>query len=684
MRRPRLRWATVCAAVVAALTAGTMGGIGVAAATTSTSMATIPGSYLPANSTVTGQLQSPTMSVEVVLQPGNSAGLSTLLANQYTPGSAQYGQWLAAGQFDRDFAPPAATAASVSAYLASKGLTVQATSSPFLIRAIGSSAQIQAAFATTIDTYRNASGTNFFSNTSPASLPSSVVPSVLGVVGLTNTVRLHSSVQVPQTRHGRQPSCESPYPANVTQLEAIFAGGAYGYGAGPNCTGLTPSQTNSIYNAPRAGSRAQGAGATLAVFELSGYTESDVYTWARTFYGNRYFPRISNINVDGGPLTDADCPTGDTCVDGYGGDIEVEADVEQELSISPDISNLEVYNSPNDFTGQTELDQYTAIADQDTAESISSSWGECEPDVGQSYAEAENIIFEQMATQGQSMFSSAGDTGAFDCIRDGTESLYATHQQQVDDPASQPWVTSVGGTSLETDNPGSNPSPSYPTGVESVWNELNLCSLSQTGSTSTGAPESDDCATYGAGGGGHSIFWGRPAYQRGPGVNNADTVSGPANCSLAARGEACREVPDVSANADELTGYAEYCTGNDLNYPYPGGTYDSACYGISDPAAPHWFQIGGTSLSSPLWAAIFADRDAFQGYRSGNANYLLYALYNDNYNSYSQGSNFHDITGFHQTTNQNGFYPVTPGYDEATGIGTPNMSALITDFRGYF
>jgi hypothetical protein len=39
---------------------------------------------------------------------------------------------------------------------------------------------------------------------------------------------------------------------------------------------------------------------------------------------------------------------------------------------------------------------------------------------------------------------------------------------------------------------------------------------------------------------------------------------------------------------------------------------------------------------------------------------------------------FHDITGFHQVSNNNGFYPVTPAYDEATGIGTPNFAALIT------
>jgi subtilase family serine protease len=678
MRRVDLPLRPLWAILAGGFTVVALGGVGVQAAS-SPAVSAIPGSFLPTNAAVTGQFQSPQMSVEVVLQPSNGADLNSLLAGQYTAGSPQYGKWLAKGQFDADFAPSAATTAAVSSYLESHGLAVHPTSSPFLVRAVGSSTQIESTFSTPIDTYRNAQGIDFFSNASAVSVPSSVAPSVLGVVGLTNTVRLQNSVQIAQRDRGSEPSCETPYPSNLSQLEAIFAGGAYGYGAGPNCTGLTPSQTNSIYNAPQAGPRAQGAGATLAVFELSAYTQSDITTWAQTMYGPHYYPRLTNINVDGGPLATntSQCPTGDTCVYGYCGDIEVEADIEQQLSISPDINQILVYNAPNDFTGQTELDEYTQIANDDIADSISSSWGECESDAGLPYAEAENIIFEQMAAQGQSMFAAAGDTGAFECIRDGTFSINPPLEAL--DPGAQPWVTSVGGTSLETDNPGGNPHPSYPNGVETVWNILNLCNETTTGLA--------DCTEYGAGGGGHSIFWGRPAYQRGPGVNNAYTVSGPANCTLAAPGQACREVPDVSANADELTGIAEYCSGSSYVSPLnpTGIPYASVCAGITDSAAPHWFQIGGTSLSSPLWSGILADRDAYQGYRSGNANYLLYGLFNSGggYFGFSSGD-FHDITGIGQQENNNGFYPVTPGYDEATGIGSPNMTGLITGFRGFF
>ena len=645
------------------------------------SMAHIPGSYLPTNATKTGQLSASRLSVEVVLQPGNEAGLNALLDALYTRGSADYGHWLAAGQFDARFAPSRATVQAVTAYLRGKGLTVQKTVTPFLLRAVGSSAQIDTAFATTISNYRNPRGVTFYSNDSSASVPASLASRVLGVVGLTNTVRLKPMYQLaparPTGHRSGEPSCEIPYPATLAELQAIPLNGPYnGYGGGPGCSGLTPSQTNSIYNAPNAGPRAKGAGANVAVFELTAYNHSDITTWAHTFYGPHYQPRLVDINVDGGPLAPntSQCPVGDTCFYGYGGDIEAEADIEQDLTVAPDTDSVLVYNAPNDETGQTELDEYATIANQDIADSISSSWDVCEPDAGLAYAQAENLLFEQMAAQGQSMFSSSGDTGAFECIRDGTFSNWAP--LEVLDPSSQPWVTSTGGTSFGAFDPGDNPNPSYPYGTEEVWNTLDVCSGNNSSTaSSTGIV---DCGLYGAGGGGHSIFWPMPNYQRGPGVINPYTVSGTSNCALAANGQPCREVPDVSANSDPLTGYAEYCTGSTYVSPNPTGTdYESTCLGLTKtPGAPGWFHIGGTSLSAPLFGALFSDRDAFQGHRSGAANYLLYALF-DNPRTYAQV--FHDITGFHQVSNNNGFYPVTPGYDEATGIGTPNFAALITD-----
>ncbi len=633
-----------------------------ATSTADRSFTEIPGSIQPTTDTVTGELNSPDMAVDVVLAPSNEPQLADLLANLYNPQSASYRHWLGTGEFIARFAPSAVQTAAIEDYLRGSGLQVEQSSSPFLLRARGPSSTVAAAFRTTLLTYRNAKGVTYFANASAVQLPASLAAGIRGVVGLSNTVRHQNNVMLPLHHHAPPPpNCEAPYPT-VAQL---FSGAPipFGYGGGPGCNGLTPSQVNSLYGAPELGPQGKGAGVNLAVFELSAYQHSDIDTWAHFFYGNGYTPPLVDITVDGGPLSPI-CPAGDQCpanFNGYAGDIEVDADIEMQLAVAPAARHILVYNAPNDFTGQTELDEYTQIANDNTADVISSSWAVCENDVSAAYVQAENVIFEQMAAQGQSMFGAAGDTGAFACIRsDGTTIINAL------DPPSQPWVTSVGGTSFGSYNPDAKPNPHYPAGVETVWNVDNLCNAS---ANEGGLPGFFWCADTGAGGGGYSQYWGRPVYQFGPGITNPFTAfgNGTTQCALAPLGTPCREVPDISANADEFTPYAEFCTGN-------ASTPFSICATFSGgQTPPGWFGIGGTSLSSPLWSAIIADHDGFWHHRIGNANPLLYLLYNINPHGY-----FHDITGVGQSTNNNGLFPSTPGYDLATGIGTPKMKALIT------
>jgi subtilase family serine protease len=641
--------------------------------------AAIRGSLTPTTDAVTGGYHSARMSIEVALAPRNQPGLKMTLKAVYTRHSGRYHHWLAKGQFDARFAPAPATRSAIAGYLTSSGLAIQHSSSPFLVRASGSSQQVAAAFRTTLSSYRDPRGVRYFANSSAAQLPGNLVRGVLGVIGLSDTVREHSNVMRAKT--GLRPasksswattSCENGYPSRHTLFNFVNNGTGFtaGYGDAPGCNGLTPGQDNSLYGAPNVGPRGKGAHVNLAVFELSAYQQSDIGTWAQTFYGPHFTPPLVNTLVDGGPLNPA-CPAGDLCppaFNGFAGDVEVDADIEVQLALAPDVRNLQVYEAPNDFTGQTELDLYTGIAADDTADSVSSSWSVCENDAGASLVQAENTIFEQMALQGQSMFGAEGDTGAFSCIRsDGTTIV------NVLDPPSQPWVTSVGGTSFESDNPGINPRPAYPRGVETVWNVDNLCNTSanEGGTTAQPLPGLFWCAETGSGGGGSSQFWGRPFYQRGPGITNPFTTyaNGTTQCSLAVTGTPCREDPDISANADEFTPYAEFCTAN-------ATTPQSQCGFSAGQTPPGWFGIGGTSLSSPLWSAIIADRDSFQRGRSGNINPLLYLLYN-----FAPSFYFHDITGvgpLQAAATDNGLFPTRPGYDLATGIGSPRMTQLIT------
>ena len=146
----------------------------------------------------------------------------------------------------------------------------------------------------------------------------------------------------------------------------------------------------------------------------------------------------------------------------------------------------------------------------------------------------------------------------------GTDNYPATYN--VSDPGSQPLITCVGGTSLAT-----GPGQAYVT--ESAWNRLG--------------------AGKGATGGGHSSYWSIPAWQPGQTV------------SMNGGSSTYRNVPDVAAVGDPVTGVAVYSRPN-------GG----------------WLQIGGTSVSTPVWAGYLSIANAGLGYvgntRIGFVNPLFY------------------------------------------------------------
>ena len=112
---------------------------------------------------------------------------------------------------------------------------------------------------------------------------------------------------------------------------------------------------------------------------------------------------------------------------------EVTLDIQLVLGIVPNAKVL-VYIAPN--TGDGDITIYNQIAIDNLASVVSTSWGEDEIDSQSSILYTENNIFKQMAAQGQSMFASSGDGGAF-----GKPN---SKQLVVSDPASQPFVTGVG------------------------------------------------------------------------------------------------------------------------------------------------------------------------------------------------------------------------------------------------
>ncbi len=298
--------------------------------------------------------------------------------------------------------------------------------------------------------------------------------------------------------------------------------------------------------------------------------------------------------------------------------------------------NLEVYVGPNAGTGP--LDTYRRMVDDDSARVITTSWGQCEAQLTTADVQAEASIFQQAIAQGQTVVAAAGDEGSEDCY------LFPSSQDTrlaVDDPAGQPWVTTVGGTTIEA----LGPAP-----VESVWN--------------TGL-------FAGTGGGGSSATWTMPSWQLGPGVQSVytkaqDDFTGASPCPVSSGPGtvSCREVPDVAGDADPRTGMAAFCS----------------CFGGG------WAKIGGTSMSAPLWAAIAALADQGQPSSVGFLNPALYQA------QCQASPPFNDVTvGNDQPLGSapsdpphlppGPYYPATAGYDLATGLGTPVAAALVSWLR---
>lgn len=187
----------------------------------------------------------------------------------------------------------------------------------------------------------------------------------------------------------------------------------------------------------------------------------------------------------------------------------------------------------------------------------------------------------------------------------------------VSTPASDPLVTAVGGTHLDAN---------HTTGAyyfETVWNN-------------SGEPAGFD---FGAGGGGFSTIYPRPYYQ-----NSANT------------GSAFRGLPDVTYDADVFGGVLGVC---------------SEC----NDGIPTFYIVGGTSAGPPQWSGITALADQAAGHRLGFLNPALYAIAAGPLYHYA----FHDITVGNNTWDTSGVtgYSAGPGWDPASGLGSPDAADLI-------
>jgi subtilase family serine protease len=555
----------------------------------------VPGSSLPS---------SAPLDVDVVLTPRDPAALTAFARAVTTVGSPVQGRFLRPGEFATRFGAAPSAIATVTAALRAAGLRPERVSSNGLsIPVRATEGAISKAFATGFRQYRLRDDRTVFANTAAPLVPASAAPDVQAVVGLDNL-----AVPVPAL----SPAPAGPAPAGpaTTQAAADRAkpqGGDSGPQACPTADSKaasddaeTTDQVAAAYGFPDVyGEGDLGSGVTVALYELQGYGSKDIAAY-QSCYGTD--SSVTAVDVDGGSGRDS----------GVG---EADVDIEQVVGLAPG-ANVLVYEGPNTDTGA--YDTYNAIVSADDAHVVSTSWGLCETEEGSEAADAEDVLFEEAAAQGQGIFAAAGDQGSEDCVSSG----YSDGFLAVDDPSSQPFVTGVGGTSWVA--AGTPPD-------ETAWNDGPTC-------------------CWGAGGGGISTFWTMPSYQSDSAVAGVlSPYSSSAPCRATAPAD-CRESPDVSALAG----------------PYPYLQYVSG----------HWGAWGGTSLAAPLWAALTAladDSSACTGRNVGFANPALYQA------AASEPSAFNDVTtGNNDLTGDNGgLYPAGTGYDMATGLGTPNAGPLV-------
>ncbi|MHB8220873.1 MAG: Ig-like domain-containing protein, partial [Acidimicrobiales bacterium] len=564
---------------------------------------------VPHDATAIGPLpRSATVDVQVVLRPRDPGALTRFVAAVSTPSSPSYRRYLTRGAFARRFGPTTSAVTAVRAVLAASGLRVDPISPDgLLLGASGSAGRVAAALHVAFERYRLPGGRIAYAADRAPSLPAAVAGHVAAVSGMSDIARA-----VPQLATASGAALpHGPAPAATPSA----TGGSVGPVACSTASALTSTSAHRAYTWTQLASAYGfttayaaghlGAGETVGLFELAPYTPAYVTTFEKCFTlptGDSY-GKVTNVAVDGGP--------------GAGpGTVEAILDVQDVLGLAPE-AHVVVYGAPN--TGAGLLDAYDRMANADQADVISTSWGECELYATSGVELGESEIFTEAAAQGQSVFAAAGDQGSDDCYT----STHTTTRLAVDDPASQPYVAGVGGTSLTT--PGSPPTTA-PT--ESVWNQ---------GSN--------------AGGGGVSVRWAKPAWQSVKG----STPPTHGTCSMvpgtSKTTTSCRQVPDVSASADPNHG----------DVIYHGS----------------WFPIGGTSAAAPLWAALAALGDQTCGGTGrawGFVNPLLYSL------GASGGGAFYDITSGNNDLNgtHGTLYSAGPGWDNASGWGAPNASKLLT------
>lgn len=601
------------------------------------------------------------LNFKVVLNLRDEAGAEALATAVATPGSANYHKYVTAAQWRSRFAPTDAQVAQVTGWLKSQGFKIgQIPANHRYVTVSGSTSAVNKAFATSMSHFKYKGRTE----TAPAgalSVPTNIAGLVAGVSGLDSTLRA-----VPSTSTGNTTHSVSTDKATATTAvhgddtlpgpPAVFlnSGPCSSYYGEKKATGLPtlpgvtnpmpyvvcgykPGQIRSAYGEDQLlKSGYDGRGATVAIIDA--YASPTILSDAQT-YAKRNDPSHPLRGYQFAQSLPASYNSIDEC-GGNGWYGEETLDVEAVHATAPQANIL--YVGAASCSDADLNSAMNTVVDNQLAMVVSNSYGEAGEPTSLADVADDHQTAIQAAAEGITVLFSSGDNG--DEINDP-----AVKQRSVDYEASDPYVTGVGGTSLAVNSDGSY-------GWEQGWGTGK--STLTNGAWTPASP----AYVYGGGGGTSQLFK-QPAYQKG-------VV--PASISNYFGKGAYRAVPDVAMDADPQTGFLVGET-----QAFPDGSTKYAEY-----------RIGGTSLASPLFAGEVAIADQVAGGSLGFLNPAMYKL--------AGSTTFNDIasTGVTQaevrvdfvngidasdglrttarTINQTGTIFTRKGYDDVTGVGTPN------------
>ncbi|MBV8156883.1 MAG: S8/S53 family peptidase [Dyella sp.] len=602
---------------------------------------------------------SQVVNVTLFLRLHNQAQLEDYIQQTVTPGSAHYRQFLSVDEFASKYGATDAEIAQVQGFLKQNGLSGTVLGNRMAIRTSGTLAQFSAAFKTPIHTFvSKENGRSYHRPTQSLILPSQVSNSLLFVSGLNNEHKyvphivksVDNKATTATANKALARSTLSAPTSNAGNSTATGTPGEYTVGDVANFYNINPLYAQGI----------NGKGSTVAIVTLSDFYADD----ATTYWSGIGLPtkanRITKIAVDGGGAID-------------GGSGETSIDVEQAGGLAP-FADILVYHAPNAGNGFT--DAFLQAVVDNKADTISTSWGL--PEIfnfaalnidGASNTDTTDVgdlqtfhqILLEAAVQGQSTFAASGDSGAYDTVRplgSGTAPGDFNAPLTVDSPASDPYITAAGGTTV----PFSYSFRSGPTksiDKESVWGwdyiqnyfdkyvGKGVINLFSSG-----------------GGGGVSVYWRQPVYQwftngiqrseKKQTLSYNDPAAGWQTLLVLPGNFQGRNVPDIALNADPETGYIMVST-------VDGGVQTG------------W---GGTSFVAPQLNGISALLKQSTGHRVGFWNPQVYFL--QNVFGYGKYSGFNDIRN-----GDNWFYAGKNGYEPGAGIGTLNVANLSLYLRSF-